>query len=133
MNSGVEHGLENGLTMILKSNMLGNFVYDPNSKSGNINGLRVVIHERDTYPSLMDLGIDVKPGQSTSIALKMKRFTRLDSPYGICQERNKFQSNLNFIYSEKLCTDAVKSKNIFESCGCKSVKYRVGISVECYR
>ena len=83
--SNIVHGLEHGLTMILKTNLLSNFLYDPYTKSGNINGLRVVVHEKGTMPPLLDQGIDLQPGQSTNIAIKQKICSRLNSPYGICQ------------------------------------------------
>ena len=57
-------------------------VYDRFSNIGNTHGLRIVTHEPGTIPEVVDNGMDIKPGHSTSIGLKMKTMKRLSEPYG---------------------------------------------------
>ena len=53
-------------------------MYDTFANIGNTHGLRIVVHEPGTIPEVVDDGIDIKPGHSTSIALKMKLYKRLN-------------------------------------------------------
>ena len=47
-------------------------VCDKFSNIGNTHGLRIAVHEPGILPKMLDDGIDLKPGHSTSIALKMQ-------------------------------------------------------------
>ncbi len=120
--NAVDTGPENGLSIILKGNNHANFLYDTQTKSANVNGLRIVVHERGTLPPILDRGIDIQPGFSTNIGLSMKKHTRLNVPYGKCEQKDKI-SQKEFVYSELFCNHVSKSAKIFELCNCKSVKY----------
>ena len=127
INSDVETkiktGPENGLSLILKGNNMANFLYDPKSTVGNVNGIRIAIHERSSMPPLMQQGFFIQPGTSTDIGLIMKKYKRLDRPYGRCQQTTSNYSDSGFIYSEELCEVLHLAEETQRICGCQSMKY----------
>ncbi len=91
-----------------------------NKKGSAINGLCSSTSKHEClHQSSSTSSMEVK----VFYAIKQKMFSRLDSPYGVCKEREQQNDYMNFIYSEKLCTDTAKSKDFFGYCGCKSMKY----------
>ncbi len=124
--NAIDTGPENGLSIMLKGSNHVNFLYDRQTKSTNVNGLRIVIHERGTLPPILDRGIDIQPGFSTNIGLTMKKHTRLNLPYGKCEQKDKMLDNQGYVYSELFCHHLSKSAEIFEKCNCQSVKYYRG-------
>ncbi len=119
----VSKGPEDGLSLILKSNHMANFAYNMVSKVANVDSLKVTIHQKETLPPVLSNGIDILPGTSTNIGLTMKKIERLDSPYGKCQPSKTYPGHTKFIYSEELCEQLVKFKEISQSCGCKSMQF----------
>ncbi len=79
-NLNILSGPENGLSLMLVGNRVVNNIYDSESTVVNVKGVKVVIHERRSLPPLAN-GIDIHPGQSTSIALVAMKYSRLNLPY----------------------------------------------------
>ena len=118
-------GPSNGLSLILRFGHTLNVMYDSSDSMVSVNGLKIVIHERGTVPLVMSNGIDIQPGYSTNIGMKMKMYNRLGQPYGDCSERetvNDIQNN-TFFMDEQLCEENFVAKEIFKQCGCHSAKF----------
>ncbi len=65
-------GSENGLSIILKGDTLPFMLdYNPYSKSGNSQSVRVVIHEKNSTPQILDEFIEIMPGVSTFIGTQI--------------------------------------------------------------
>ncbi len=56
--------------------------FDKSTNIGNAHGLRLTVHEAGAYPAVVDEGVDLQSGVSTSIGLKMNLKKRLYEPYG---------------------------------------------------
>ncbi len=123
VHTKINTGPENGLSLILKGNNMANFVYDPRSRVGNVNGIRVAVHEQGSMPPLLQQGFFIQPGTSTDIGLIMKKYERLDRPYGRCQQTTSNYSDSGFIYSEELCEVLHLAEETQIMCGCQSMKY----------
>ncbi len=119
-------GPQNGLSIILVGNRLPMTFYDHDNNIANVLGLRIAVHEEGTIPPILNNGIDIHPGQSTSIALTSTKYHRLNQPYGKCYEEDPGSSFLNqtmFTYSETLCNQVLSAQKIYDQCHCVSVKY----------
>ncbi len=66
-------------------------MYNPVDNTQNADSIRLAIHAPGTVPFLMNKGINLKSGMSTSVSLMMKTFDRLGSPHAKCQSENRFQ------------------------------------------
>ncbi len=121
----INPGPQNGLSIIMKSNNPTTWIYDKSSKVAGVNGVKVVIHEHGTLPPILQAGFDIQSGFSTNVALIMRQHRRLNFPYGKCIERHKQNSDSSgtFIYSQELCEELEKAKEILLKCKCKSSKY----------
>ena len=117
MLSGPEHGI----SLILYSevmDLLQGFVqlpYENMNPIVNSLGVRLVIHGEGTFPNIDSQGIDIFPGVSTSIALKMTESIHLDKPYSDCYTPEDDPSN-NLTYKTDLnsCRKICKDKIIYE-------------------
>ena len=119
----IKPGPDDGLSIILKANHQTNFVYDMINKVTNVNGIKVIIHERGTLPAVLRNAIDITPGMSTNIGLTMKKFDRLNVPYDKCFDGRLFGEQTKFIYSEELCEQNVKFALVKKMCNCTSNRY----------
>ncbi len=113
-------GPENGLSLILVAQGdVINPLYEPRFKSGNVESLRVSVHEPGTDPSTVNTGIDILPGTSTSLALTQKEFRRLRSPYAHCQDRKTYiADDKQFLENPDMCMRKCLQEWILERCGC---------------
>ena len=119
----IKPGPEEGLSFILKGNQHTNFAYDMMSKTANVNGIKVAIHEQGTLPPVLRNAIDIAPGTSTNIGLIMREFNRLNVPYDKCHDGSKNGGQTQFVYNEDLCEQQVKFGIIKEKCNCTSTEY----------
>ncbi len=119
----IRPGIEEGLSLILKGNQHANFAYDMMSKTANVNGIKVAIHEKGTLPPVLRNAIDIAPGTSTNIGLILRKFNRLNAPYDSCHDGDENPGQSEFIYSQNLCEQQVKSKIIKDKCNCTSTDY----------
>ena len=110
-------GPDYGLTLTLYTEALDlvtgsiHHRYDRRNPLGNTKGIRVVIHTPGSYPNILEEGIDIMPGISTSVSLAMVRESRIDAPYADCykavhrSEDMKFLTDLNSC--RQLCKDTL--------------------------
>ncbi len=121
----VSTGPHNGLSLILKGTNPMVALYDKTQPVGNVNGLKIVIHARDTVPFIMDKAINIQPGKSTDIGITMKEYKRLDEPYDNCAEEEWVTDVYNNRYrmNEKLCEQTAKFNEILETCSCYVIRY----------
>ncbi len=124
-NRTVSSGPYSGLSLILKETNPLKSTYDTTQPTANTEGLKIVIHTRDTIPFLMDKGISVHPGKSTDIGIAMKKYERLDQPYDECATEEWVTDIYDNTYkmNEKLCEQTAKFNEIFHTCSCYSVRY----------
>ncbi len=118
-------GPENGLSLILVGNRVLNTLYDQQDNVVNVNGVKIVIHERGTIPPIIQ-SVDIYPGVSTNIALIERQHIRLNKPYGHCLESDLETTIFNgstYKYSEEICEQSLASQKIIENCSCRSAKY----------
>ncbi len=116
-------GPEDGLSIILKGNHQTNFAYDMVNKVTNINGIKVIVHERRTLPAILRNAIDIAPGTSTNIGLVMKKFDRLNVPYDKCYEKMYLGEQDSFIYNEQFCEYFGVFLLAKKICNCTSNQY----------
>ncbi len=116
---------ENGISLILVGNSIVNGFYNPADVLGNVNGLKVLIHEQESYPAVYHNAIDIHPGQSTNIRLIPKQFSRLGKPYGNCYDTSKehYYKGTDYIYSAEFCEQMKMGRKIYEKCNCISKNY----------
>ncbi len=115
-------GPENGLSLILVGNRVLNNIYNSESTQVNVNGIKVVVHERGSIPPIASSTIDIQSGKSTNIGLVARRYSRLNSPYGKCVDRKENKS-AKYIYTTELCEQLAISKRVYDTCKCHSVKF----------
>ncbi len=70
-------GPTRGLSLLLYSqnnawiSKLTSLAYSETNPLLNSNGIRVTIHAPGTIPNVNDFGLDIKPGEATSISLQV--------------------------------------------------------------
>ncbi len=118
-------GPENGISLILVGNSIVNGFYNPANVIGNVNGIKVLIHEQGSYPAVYRNAIDIHPGQSTNIGLIAKQFSRLGRPYENCFDtsRDYYYKGTGYIFSEEFCEQMKMGSEIYEKCNCVSTSY----------
>ena len=57
------------------------WLYGLSRDSGNVGGVRVVVHTAGTAPNVVESGFDVRLGTSVSVAMTGKKFKRLGKPH----------------------------------------------------
>ena len=57
------------------------FLYLLSCASGNVGGVRLVVHTAGTAPNVVESGFDVQLGTSVSVAMTGKKFKRLGQPH----------------------------------------------------
>ncbi|XP_064619591.1 amiloride-sensitive sodium channel subunit gamma-like [Lineus longissimus] len=90
-------------------------------------GVKVVIHNSDARPFPYEQGIDIAPGQFTSIGLRKTRFIREVPPYGTCTDgKDKPFKGRGLLYKVNYTTVACERSCLqyytIDRCGCADVK-----------
>ncbi len=117
-------GPRNGLSLILRSEPNPNFVYEVLDNTVNVDSIRVVIHPHGTVPFLMNNGINLEPGKSTSVSMLMKRYQRLGSPYTDCQGTQYFEiDGREFQKTSRVCREQCIVQTIRDRCNCTSTMF----------
>uniref|UniRef100_A0A1I8GS74 Amiloride-sensitive sodium channel n=1 Tax=Macrostomum lignano TaxID=282301 RepID=A0A1I8GS74_9PLAT len=92
-------------------------------------GIRLEVHENDTYPEPTLKGIHVEPGKLVEISYKTERWAEVDSPADACMsaeaasQRKIRDLDEEFAYSYEACLRQELGKLALERCGCHYVKY----------
>ena len=117
--SRVFPNIYSGLSLILKGETQNIKGYDVYSNNGNSGGFRVVIHEPESEPFLIEEGFDIIPGTSTSVQLSETRIERLGKPFAECKTGSTMRfSDAKRKYTHILCRQVCIIKQIVDKCGC---------------
>ena len=126
VNSNVEqYGKPIGISAIFYIDNFGEHVpyYFDSSNLGDDTGtgVHVIPHFSGFYPNLKD-GITVRPGDHMTLNMMVEGVTRLDQPYGDCQNGD----GLNYYdiygngynYHEDICYTECMHKKVMDQCNC---------------
>ena len=129
-DSILAEGLENGwsTTVLTGSGMMdqnqrvrmipGSHEYmSPMSSS---EGVRLVIHPRNSEPYPHTEGFDVPPGYSVSFGVKARENQRIGPPHGNCSNTNPF-GDKKLVYRLISCQKKCLQRAIVNRCGCKDI------------
>ena len=98
---------------------LYNGTYHTLSNIGNAAGLRLVVHPPNTLPTPVSTGIDIPPGYSSSIGIKVSKTERLTPPYGDCRlDLTTFSEE--YLYSQQGCLLLCEQRLVIDTCNCMS-------------
>ncbi|KAK7495306.1 hypothetical protein BaRGS_00013488 [Batillaria attramentaria] len=120
-----DSGSLNGLRVILNIEQ-DNYYYSTYSQSG----IKVVLHEPDEAPIMLNRGFFVRPGTCTDVAIRREQTFRLAYPYKafghsycVDTEAADFETPLtryqNFSYSGITCLRDCFVGRLVEKCGCR--------------
>lgn len=125
-----------GLSLVLylendNGEQLAKETYHPMWNLGNSAGVRVVIHAPRSQPNPAEEGFNVPPGNSANVALGVRSYGRLNSPYGDCIEDSDETTALSdgggeeegggkFAYSMSACLSVCRQLYIVKKCHCLS-------------
>ncbi|XP_033753671.1 degenerin mec-10-like [Pecten maximus] len=101
-----------GLTLVLD---METYEYVSPSSSGN--GIKLVIHEPDSYPFVEEQGVNVAPGR-TSIGLNRIEIQRLKHPHGNCEDHKDYVNQYGIEYSKMACEQLCQVTLTQDICGC---------------
>ncbi|OAF71573.1 hypothetical protein A3Q56_00676 [Intoshia linei] len=98
-------------------------------------GFRVVIHDANAMPFPEEYGVDVSPGQITSIGITMKEVKRLGGKFGSCikvgptsnhKSINAYQEMYYWTrYSTIACQKTCEQIEIMKRCNCYDIKFAI--------
>ncbi|XP_033750683.1 LOW QUALITY PROTEIN: acid-sensing ion channel 1-like [Pecten maximus] len=85
-------------------------------------GVRVLIHERGSYPIPDDDGFYIAPGFVTSVGIQEVRITRLPPPHASCADHgvktDYYREKFDTIYTKQPCLKSCYQDNVMASCNC---------------
>ncbi|XP_064625180.1 amiloride-sensitive sodium channel subunit beta-like [Lineus longissimus] len=111
-------GRDYGLNLILNIEYSD---YIPIKTSGF--GARLVIHQFGTFAAPLGHGISIPAGFTTSLAVTQKRISRLDYPYGDCENGSDMYEVYEKIYTQQACERFCRHRHIFRICNCYQEGY----------
>ncbi|WAR16926.1 SCNNG-like protein, partial [Mya arenaria] len=88
-------------------------------------GVKVVIHERGTYPIPEDEGLSLSPHRKTSISMEKASITRLPPPHADCGTagvgvENYYTRDFGTAYGKETCFKSCLQTQFNDLCGCSS-------------
>jgi amiloride-sensitive sodium channel subunit alpha/amiloride-sensitive sodium channel subunit gamma len=86
-------------------------------------GVRMVFHERGTFPLPDDEGLSLSSHSETHIGLRMSRISRLGGKYGKCTDGHEFKKKYKVKYTVPLCRSICEIEKIKSRCMCKQLSY----------
>ena len=120
MNLGPENGLS--LTLSFDNEIDGHYTQeweaDIYSNMRNAFGARITVHERGTYPMIHSMGMDVPPGLSSAIALRMTTVEKLGYPHSRCASQMYLTEPKRYRYSTDACSFMCMNRYIYDMCNC---------------
>ena len=99
--------------------------YNTYSNTENSQGLRVIVHENETFPRPRSAGFNTMPGNSISVALQVQNITRLGNPYGSCVANRESSGYGGYSYTTDLCFENCLATHIIENCDCIDIDYYI--------
>ncbi|KAM9098991.1 amiloride-sensitive sodium channel subunit gamma [Sarcophilus harrisii] len=109
-------GSEYGLQVIL---YIDEEEYNPFLISST--GAKVVIHRRDEYPFIEDIGTEIETAMATSIGMHLTESFKLSEPYSQCTKDGRdvpVESIYNATYSLQICLHSCFQRHMSETCHC---------------
>ncbi|XP_064623800.1 FMRFamide-activated amiloride-sensitive sodium channel-like [Lineus longissimus] len=94
------------------------YIHDTDAQK---HGIRVVIHDPDTYPDLHINGYDIPPGMAANFNLHTKLWVHLPPPYGNCTDEKlvlKDSHGRTYRYVQHTCEEMCIQRKINEQCHC---------------
>ena len=84
-----------------------------------LTGMRIVVHAPGTLPNINENGINILPGQSTSLRVAMNRIRHIDDPYSSCYDPPERRSNITLQTDLNSCRRMCLDKIIAKNCSCE--------------
>ncbi|KAK3084021.1 hypothetical protein FSP39_006902 [Pinctada imbricata] len=81
-------------------------------------GVRVVIHERKSFPFPADRGIYLAPSFESHIGLKLTNISREGDPYGKCNDGAAYTQQYGIKYTRMVCQALCRQTEVYRRCGC---------------
>lgn len=78
-------------------------------------GIRLIIHDPRSIP-LTDEGIDIRPGDMTSIKLEAVQYNRLKSPWGTCADDGQKLGNYSRDPYDQNVSSRLKTVTLIWNC-----------------
>ncbi|KAL4218107.1 ligand-gated sodium channel [Mactra antiquata] len=93
-------------------------------------GVRVLIHERGTFPTPEDDGVSVAPGFKTSIGIAKTLLTRLPPPHADCGDSGVnvvdiYKRDFDTKFSKRTCIKSCIQQDLEDICNCMSSYFYV--------
>ena len=82
-------------------------------------GIRIVVHAPGTLPNINENGINILPGQSTSLRVAMNKINHIDDPYSSCYDPPNPRSNTTLQTDLNSCRRMCLDKIIASNCSCE--------------
>ncbi|THD25475.1 FMRFamide-activated amiloride-sensitive sodium channel [Fasciola hepatica] len=88
-------------------------------------GIKVVIHERNTYPQIERYGFNVQPNRMNEIIYETLSWKRLSTPVAPCKDSQPPISDLgvNYTYETSQCLDIATQEEMIRRCGCMNSEW----------
>ncbi|XP_077870072.1 uncharacterized protein LOC102803246 [Saccoglossus kowalevskii] len=106
-------GSNNGLKLTLNAEQ--NEYIGPVSQGASF---RVVIHSQNSMPFPEEKGIDIQPGTSTTLAIKLTTQERMGPPYSNCTFADQLSQFDEYSYTMLACQKECIEKYLYARCGC---------------
>ncbi|CAH8488000.1 hypothetical protein MS3_00002207 [Schistosoma haematobium] len=83
-------------------------------------GIKVVIHEKGTYPEIEKHGVNIQPGRMNEINYETIFWKRLHTPVAPCTNENISIEDLGiyYTYKQSQCLNRMLQNELFTRCGC---------------
>ncbi|TNN13574.1 FMRFamide-activated amiloride-sensitive sodium channel, partial [Schistosoma japonicum] len=83
-------------------------------------GIKVVIHEKGTYPEIEKHGVNIQPGRMNEINYETLFWKRLHTPVAPCTDENISIEDLGvyYTYKQSQCLNRMLQNELFTRCGC---------------
>ncbi|KAF7636549.1 hypothetical protein Mgra_00003938 [Meloidogyne graminicola] len=84
-------------------------------------GFRIIVHDKWTFPFVDAFGENAPTGMLSSYGVRMKKFFRLEHPYGHCRTGNQLPDGYiytGYNYSVEGCHRSCLQQEIIRICGC---------------
>jgi hypothetical protein len=95
------------------------YMYDTDAQK---HGVRVVIHDDQSYPDLHTSGYDIPPGMAANFNLHTQRWLHLPPPYGNCNSDERMvlkdSKKHRYRYVQHTCEEMCIQRKINEQCHC---------------
>ncbi len=126
--------IERGLSLMLKSHdVMTTAVYNAQTNIDGTNSIRLVLHEENTVPDMINEAMEIVPGHSTSISLVQQKLHRINTPSSKCNENAWFESSGNMIKeTRRLCSQSCIIAQFYRNCGCITVQ-NIGTRITPYK